>query len=326
MNARFHTRIVIDMATGLVEEDDYELYSGEWALLKESSAEKARRQQTEQLQFKAASDYYNVDLPWQRSMAQKQFDTYNATSAAERALQKQGLDMQKQQFDQQMALMKESLARQYAWLDPIKAQMEPYLKGDAYGSADVKAAQDAVMSDTIRGYDTAGGQVRAALLARGGDNLPVGGDYARGISELESGLANATAAGRRQTTLDYKDRNMATRFNAASVLMGGGSQFGSNVGIGSGGAGAAASGFTSGAKGYATPPTIGPPGVPAMLAPPKPQGFWAGLGGKLLGGAANIGLGFATGGLSNMFSSWFKPQQPAYGGGGGGYGGGGIGY
>lgn len=288
-----------------VAEEGYD-YAGEWELCKESDQEKQQRLSMQNLQYQAAQNYYNVDQPFQRDMAQKQMDAYMKDRAIEEANNAKYMQMQQSQFDWERSQSADAIARQKAWLDPIKAQMTPYLTGDAFGPGAVNAAQDENMQNIASGYADAAGNTRAALLSRGGGgDMPVGGDYARGNSELEANLANAVATGRRQISQNYLDRNLAAKFNAAGVLMGGGAQFGGNIGTFNSGAANAASGFGQGSTTLSAAPVTSIPGVPAMLAPPKPQGFWSGLGKSLIGQAGQIGLGFATGGLGNMFSNWF---------------------
>lgn len=313
---RVHTKIYMEWDGThyvTVAEEGYD-YDGEWELLKESSAEKQQRIQLQNLQYQAAQNYYNVDQPFQRDMAKQQMDQYMKQAAMQEQFQKQYMDMQQSQFSWEKQQAADALQRQQAWLDPIKATMTPYLSGDAFGPAAVNTAQDQAMQQIASGYGDAAGNVRAALLSRGGGGaMPMGGDFTRGISELESGMANQVATTRDQIRQSYLDRNLAAKFNAAGVLMGGGSQYGADFGALNSGTAQAAQGFGAGANTFAQQPIVSTPGVPAMLAPPKPQGFWSSLGAGLLGQAANVGMGFATGGLGNMFGNWFGKQSSSLG-------------
>jgi hypothetical protein len=292
-----------------VAEEGYD-YDGTWELCKESEQEKQQRLALQNQQFQANQQYYNVDLPFQRDMAQKQMDMYMKDRAMEEAYNKQYMAMQQGQFDWEKSQAAAAIQRQQEWLAPIKATMTPYLTGDAYGPGDVARAQDAAMQDISSGYADAAGNTRAALLSRGGGaDQPVGGDYARGNAELESNLANQVATSRRSIAQQFIDRNLQAKFAAAGVLAGGGAQMGSNIGTFNSGTAAAASGFGAGSTALAANPVTSLPGAPAQLAPPKPPGFWSTLGKGLLGQGLSAGMSFATGGLSNMFSSWL-PKPP----------------
>lgn len=321
---RVWTKCEIDIETGAVTGESFE-YSGPCELMKESEAEKQSRLRLEAAQAQGAENYYNIDLPWQRQMAQQQMANYQRQSASEEAYMRDYLGLQKSQYADYKRMMADQLAQQKAYLKPIQSSMQPYLDRDiGYGDSTLRLMQDQSMSGIASGYGDANAELKAALLARGGGlDLPQGGDFVRGNSELQMGLANATAGGRRQISLSNAQAALQNRFNAAGVLMGSAGLAGQNIGTAAGGAGGALSGFGAGAQGFAQAPVISGPGAPAMLAPPKPQGgFWSSLGKGLLGGTVGALTGGLVGGVGNMFSGWFK-QNPSYGGSyGGGYGGG----
>lgn len=330
MKGRVHSRCVFDIATGLLLEDEFELYDGPWALLKESAADKQARAQANALNAQAMSNYINVDAPFQRQMAAQNaaqnaamIGVYQRQIASEEAATNKYIAMATQQFNTQTQMAKDALAKQYGIIDPVVAAMKPYMAGDKGFTPDqMKFMNDQSMQDIAGGYSDASGNTRAALLSRGGGgDMPMGGDYTRGIAELEGGLANQTSNARRQINLDNVKQMLMNQFNAASVTMGAGGQVGSNygtaTGAGSNALGQVGQGVTNIQS--ASPviqSTQGPGGPQFMPQPqPAPPGFWSGFGNKLLGLGATAGVGALAGGISSLFT-----RKPAYSGGGyGGY-------
>jgi hypothetical protein len=285
----FNAKVVVDIATNTVEHRERTPYSGPWELCKESSAEKQARLSLQDLQTKAAQSYYNVDLPAQRKAEQERLD-----------LERTSMGQQTTQFNTMRQMMLDELARQHGISDPVIKSMTPYLTAtEGYDPAIKRMMGDEAISDISRGYGSAYGDVRAALRARGsgGGDLPVGGDFARGIAELAGGKADAISTARRTINLDSVKQALANKFNASSVLMGGAGMAGGNVGVGSG----------------ARPMTVGDFSAPAIaptnLAPPKPPSFWGNLGQALITGGINTG--------AQLLGGWAGMKlgipQPAYG-------------
>lgn len=283
-----------------VETEAYD-HAGPWSLCKESSAEKQRRQRMEDLQFTGAQDYYTKDVPFQRDMAQKQFDAYQRQAAQQEQYQQQALAMQKSQFDQYSQMMKDALAKQYAATDPVVASMTPYLSGNVgFDDTTLRTMTDQGLSQVFGGYDDANAALKSRMLAMGG-GMPMSGSDVRGMAELEGGLANSVAGTRNNIALENARQMLLNKFNAGGVIMGAGAQYQGNVGTGVQGTQSASGQFGAGSNTFAQAPITSIPGAPAMLASqyyPKPQGFWGGFGQKMLGLGAEAGLTALTGGAN----------------------------
>lgn len=320
---KIHSRMVFDIATGTVLEDVCEEYFGPVDLLKESAADKRAREQANALNAQAMSNYINVDAPFQRQMAAQaaaqnaaMIGVYQRQIASEEAQTNKYIAMATQQFNTQTQMAKEALAKQYGIIDPVVAAMKPYMSGTVgFGDKQMKLMQDASMQDIAGGYADAAGTTRAALLARGGDNMPVGGDYARGNAELEGGMANQVSNARRQISLEDAKQMLLNQFNAAGITMGAGAAVGANYGTATAAAGNALGQVGQGVSNIqSASPVIQStqgPGQPSFMPmpTPKPAGFWSGFGTKLLGLGATAGVGALTGGLSSLFMG---QKQPAY--------------
>jgi hypothetical protein len=264
-----------------------------------------------------------VDAPFQRQMAAQnaarnkaQIDVYNRQIASEEAMTRQYLDMAKSQFNTQMQMAKDALAKQYGIIDPVVAAMKPYLAGDkGFTKEQMSLMQDQSMQDIAGGYSDAAGATKAALLARGGGgDMPVGGDYTRGVAELEGGLANQVSNARREINLENVKQMLLNQFNAAGITMGAGGMVGSNYGTATGAGSNALGMFGQGATNIqSAPPVIQGtqgPGGPQYMPQPQaaPPGFWSGFGNRLLGMGATAGGIAGLGALGGLFNK----QQPAY--------------
>lgn len=128
-------------------------------------------------------------------------------------------------------------------------------------------------------FQSAGENVRSALASKGAGlgDLPVGGDFTRGIAELEGAKASSQSQGLLGLGIQNLQQGLTNKYNAASVLSGNAAQLGSNV-----------SSFNSGAQS-----ALGSY-VQAANAPGFLSSFATALGGglgKLGATAAGIGLG-----------------------------------
>lgn len=292
----------------------YPSYAG---LCKESEQEKQNRIALENAQTQAAQAYYQT-LPWQQDMAKQQMDLYNKQMQAQIGFQNTYLSQQQDQFKQYMDLLHQSYAGQQKLQGQVTSAMSPYLTGDiGYTDAQMKALNTQGMSQIASGYSDAESNLRAALLAHGeGGDQPYSGTAVTNLAELQSALANQTSGMRNSNLLSSYNQALQNKFAAANAIMSVSGQLGQDLGIGAQGSQSALSGYGNVASRYATPPVAMMPGAPAMLAPPKPPGFWSGLASSFL---PSLGSGLATfglGGVSGLFSNWFGNNSSGGGGGG----------
>lgn len=289
----------------------YRHYIGLYDACKESEAEKQQRIALQNAQTQAAQSYYQT-LPWQQDMAKQQMDLYNKQMTAQIGFQNTYMQQQQDQFKQYMDLMNKSYAGQQKIQGQVSDTMAPYLtkEGQGYTPGQMTALNTQGMSQVAGGYADAEANLRAQLLAHGETgSQPMGGNAIGNIAELQAGLANQTSGMRNTNLLSSYNQALTNKFNAAGAMMGISGQLGQDMGLGASGSSGALGGYGSMASRYASPPVAQMPGAPAMLAPQKPPGFWSGLMSSfapaLGAGAASFGLG----GLSNMFSSWMKPNN-----------------
>lgn len=150
-------------------------------------------------------------------------------------LKDHGQDAAATQQKRDNALQDQQLARQNAVQDQIKAATNPYVSngGEGFTPEEIAAMRSTMMNGVAANYQTAGKSVRSALLARGagGGDQPVGGDYTKGITGLESGLANESAEGQLGITRANAQQRLSNMFNSFNSLNGVASTDAGNVGV-----------------------------------------------------------------------------------------------
>lgn len=222
-----------------------------------------------------------------------------------------GTTAQSDQLKLQNQLQQQQLAQQNQYLGQVSSAVSPYLtaQGQGFTPAQLAAMNSQAIDTNATQYNSAGNQLRQALLARGESGAtPLSGTGVAGISGLLSGKASDLANALRTNTLNDAQQNIANRFNAASVLSGNANTLAGNVGT-----------FGSGASS-----SLG--ALTQKQIQDQQNSFLAnlsrGLGAGLGGGLAGLGTAGFGGGLGTALSSLGKLKTPTYQGGWFGGGGG----
>jgi hypothetical protein len=109
-------------------------------------------------------------------------------------------------------------------LAQLQGAFQPYTQGAGVGfdPAALAAMQSQILNTNAGTFNSAGNQVRSALLSRGsgGGNLPVGGDYVRGISGLMGAQASDLSSNLNSLRIQNAQQALTNRFNAGSLLSG----------------------------------------------------------------------------------------------------------
>jgi hypothetical protein len=195
-----------------------------------------------------------------------------------------GANVAQQQQQQELNMQTQAYQQQAAQLQALQTQLSPYLAGTTgYSPQQYAAMQSQFLNNNAAQFQNAGQAVRQALLARGGGagDMPISGDYTRGIS----GLMGAAASSQAQGLLGLQQQNaqqaLQNQFNAAAVLSG-------NAQTLTGTQGVAGQGASSALQSYINAKNSG-------LLQNLASGFGAGLG---------SGLGaIATGGMGSLMST-----------------------
>lgn len=198
------------------------------------------------------------------------------------------------QRQQELQMQQQAFQQQVMQLQSLQSAMSPYItQSIGYDPQQLAAMRSQFLAGNAQQFQNAGQAVRQALLARGAGagDLPVSGDYTRGISSLMGAAASSQAQGLLGLQQANAAQALQNRFNAAGLLSG-------NAQTLTGTQGVAGSGASSALQSYIQASNSG-----------LMQQFMGGLGRGLGGGLSSI----ATGGLSSALSG--------LGGGGGGGGG-----
>jgi hypothetical protein len=126
---------------------------------------------------------------------------------------KDELNMQKQAFQTQMDM----LAQQ-------RQAFSKYQQGNVgFDPMQLALMRSQALSGNAGAFNSAGQQVRSALAARGSGagNLPVGGDYTRGIAGLMGAKAQDISGQLANINLQNAQQALANKFNAGNLLSGG---------------------------------------------------------------------------------------------------------
>lgn len=129
----------------------------------------------------------------------------------------------------------EAIAQQKEIRDQILNATKQYTTGggQGYDPAQFAAMISQFLNQNSQNFNQAGSQVRAALASRGagGGDMPVGGDFTRGISSLEGAKASSQSQGILGANISNLQQAINNRFNALNVQSGQSAQVGSNIGI-----------------------------------------------------------------------------------------------
>lgn len=155
------------------------------------------------------------------------------------------------QLKQQNDLVKGQLAQQKAVQDQMQQAFGKYLSGNqGFDPAMLSALTSQFLNQNTGTFNSAGANVRSALSARGAGNgdLPVGGDYTRGIAELEGAKANSQSSGMLNLGVQNLQQALSNQFNSGSLINGQAAQLGQNIGVFNGGANSALGSYIQGAN------------------------------------------------------------------------------
>lgn len=139
----------------------------------------------------------------------------------------------KDQLDLQNKLTQQQLTRQNALQDQATNAVSGDLSGNNGFSPELMAAlQSQFQNQNTGAFQSAGANVRAALASKGAGlgDLPTGGDFTRGIAELEDAKASSQSQGLLGLGIQNLQQALSNKYNAANVLTGNAAQVGGTVG------------------------------------------------------------------------------------------------
>lgn len=197
-----------------------------------------------------------------------------------------GQDQAKQQLDAQNKLTQDQLTQQKAVRDQILGSVGKYLSGNVgFDPAQLAAMQSQFLNSNTSTYNQAGQAVMSALKARGagGGDMPVGGDYTRGLEDLLGARATSQSQGLLGLNIQDAQQALNNKFNAASVASGQSAQLGQNVGT-----------FNTGASNSLDQYVKAANSSPLM---------------NMLGQVAGAGLGAFTGSIGASLGNKFMPKS-----------------
>jgi len=204
-----------------------------------------------------------------------------------------GQDVAKQQMDQQNKITADQLAQQKAIRDQIMQSTSQYTTGagQGYDPAQFSAMISQFLNQNSANFNQAGSQVMSSLNARGagGGNMPVGGDFTRGLEALQGARASSQSQGILGANISNLQQALNNKFNALGLQSGQGAQLGQNVGI-----------FNQGASNALGDYIKGVNSNPFMSAFGQTLGgaFGAGLGGGISSAIGKIPFGTGSAGAA----------------------------
>ena len=135
-----------------------------------------------------------------------------------------GQDVAKQQMQQQNAMQKQAFDTQQQIISQLRQVTQPYTtaQGQGFTPEQYAAMQSQNMGQNAQYFNQAGQAVRSALAARGsgGGQLPVGGDYVRGISGLMGAQASDLAQNQNSLRIQNALQALTNKFNSMNLLSG----------------------------------------------------------------------------------------------------------
>lgn len=133
---------------------------------------------------------------------------------------------------QQEALQQQAFDMMKASQQQVSGAVGKYLSGNVgFDPTQLALLKSQFLNQNAQAYNTAGRNVRTALLRTGSDSstAPVGGDYVRGISGLEGAQANNVSQGMTGIDLTNLQQMLTNQFNAASLINGQAAQMASPI-------------------------------------------------------------------------------------------------
>ena len=208
-----------------------------------------------------------------------------------------GTGTSKDQLNLQNKLQQQALDQQKAIRDQIMGSVSKYLSGNiGFDPQQLAIMQSQFLNQNTANFNQAGSAVRSALASRGagGGDIPVGGDFVRGISSLEGAKASSQSQGILGTNLANLQQALTNQFNAASVASGQSAQLGNNIGVFGSGANNALNQYVQASQS----------GFMNQLG----KGFGSALG-QGIGAIATGGIGASLGDLGKYLS---KPPSTSF--------------
>lgn len=151
-----------------------------------------------------------------------------------------GTGTSKDQLKRQNDLVDQQLAQQKAIRDGIMKSTEQYTTGagQGYDPAQFAGMISQFLNQNSANFNQAGQSVMSSLAARGAGTgqLPVGGDYTRGLEDLQAAKATGQSQGILGANIDNLQQALTNKFNALGLQSGQGAQLGSNIATFNGGA------------------------------------------------------------------------------------------
>jgi hypothetical protein len=195
-----------------------------------------------------------------------------------------GQDVAQAQLNTQNQLVQTQLAQQKAVQDQMQGAFSKYLSGNiGFSPQQMSMLQSQFMNQNTGAFNAAGSNVRSSMAARGSGNgdLPVGGDYTRGIAELEGAKASSQSQGLLGLGVQNAQQAISNQFNSGSLIQGQAAQLGQNIGVFNQGAGGALNSYITGvnAPGWMS----GLAGIAGSAAAGFAGGFGQSLGKKVGG-------------------------------------------
>jgi len=219
-----------------------------------------------------------------------------------------GTGTSKDQLKRENDLVDQQLAQQKEIRDQIMKATSQYTTGagQGYDPAQFSAMISQFLNQNSANYNQAGQSVMSSLAARGAGTgqIPVGGDYTRGLEDLQAARATSQSQGILGANIDNLQQALTNKFNALGLQSGQGAQLGSNIATFNSGASNALNDYVQASSN----------GFMSQFAKGLGGGIGAGIG-------AGVGNGF-SGGITNIFG-----KIPGFGsstGSGAGAGGGGV--
>lgn len=201
-----------------------------------------------------------------------------------------GTGTSKDQLRRQNDLVDQQLAEQKAIRDQIMKATSQYTTGagEGYDPAQFAGMISQFLNQNTANYNQAGQSVMSSLAARGAGTgqLPVGGDYTRGLEDLQAAKATSQSQGILGANINNLQQALTNKFNALGLQSGQGAQLGSNIANFNQGASSALNDYVQASQnGFLNQ-------------------FAKGLGGGIGQGiGSGIGTGF-SGGITNIFKKF----------------------
>ena len=191
----------------------------------------------------------------------------------------------------ELQMQQDAFKAQQSQLADLKKAFSPYTTGAGQGfdPSMLAAMNTGALNTNAQQFQSAGQNVRSALLARGsgGGNLPVGGDYVRGISSLMGARGADLSSQLNAIRLQNASQAITNRFNAGNLLSG-------NAATLTGTQGVAGAGASSALQSYIQ--ASNQPGFLSSFGSALGKGLGGGLAGGITGGVGSaIGGAFGQG-------------------------------